>query len=117
MPHVAHQGDYVQAAGSSLQIISECTPLVPAVLLCGAIAAFPAAARLRALGVAAGLVLLWIYNVLRIVVLVAVLAYKPAIFDLIHVYLWQSVTIVLVAVLFAAWLRMTEANSTAKSAG
>lgn len=106
-------GDSVMAAGASVRIVSECTPLVPGLLLFGAIAVYPASVTRKFVGCVSGGILLWAYNVLRIAALLVVLARYPSFFDLVHVYLWQSVTLLLIAGLFLAWLRWTERGTAA----
>jgi len=94
--------------GTSIQIVPDCTPLFPTLLLIGGMLAFPAPWRWKAAGVLAGAIVLWLYNMVRIYVLIAVLRFAPAQFDVIHVYLWQSVTLLAVVGCFLAWIRMSE---------
>jgi exosortase/archaeosortase family protein len=98
-------GHLVSVGTSSLEIISECTSLVPSLLLTGAIAAYPASARARLIGGVAGLIGLWLFNVVRLIVLVLILMRAPGWFDFAHVYLWQTVSVLAAAALFALWLR------------
>ena len=94
-------GAQIHAAGVSIQIVPDCTPTLAFVLLGGAIAAYPLPRRRKLLALAASIPVLWTYNILRVVVLVFVLARcSRATFDLVHVYLWQSITIAVVAGLF-----------------
>lgn len=88
-----------------IQIVPDCTPLFPTLLLLGGMLAFPAGWRVKLAGAAFGVVALWLYNMLRIYVLMAVLRYAPSRFDLVHVYLWQSVTLLVVLGCFVAWTR------------
>ena len=96
----------VVIAGVPVQIVPDCTPLMPTAALWIAIAAFPAPWRWKIGGLLAGAVLLWLYNMARILALVPVLAYRPQLFDFIHVYLWQTVTLIVVFALFLLWLRL-----------
>ena len=95
-------------AGVSVQIVPDCTPLMPTAALWIAIAAFPARWRWKFGGLLAGAVLLWLYNMARILALVPVLAYRPQLFDFIHVYLWQTVTLLVVFALFLLWLKFQQ---------
>jgi exosortase/archaeosortase family protein len=99
-------GDHLSIAGVSIQIVPDCTPLMPTVALWIAIAAFPAPWRGKLVGLAAGAFLLWLYNMARILALVPVLAHRPQLFEFIHVYLWQTVTLVVVFALFLVWLKL-----------
>jgi exosortase/archaeosortase family protein len=81
---------------------------MPTAALWIAIAAFPAPWRWKVGGLLAGAGLLWLYNMARILALVPVLAYRPQIFDFIHVYLWQTVTLLVVFALFLLWLKLQQ---------
>jgi exosortase/archaeosortase family protein len=96
----------VSLGGVSIQIVPDCTPLMPTAALWIAIAAFPAPWRSKLAGLAAGALLLWLYNIARILALVPVLAYRPQLFEFIHVYLWQTLTLLVVFALFLLWLRL-----------
>jgi len=100
---VQMEGTIFRIGPTVIQIVPDCTPLFPTLLLLGGILAFPAGWRFKLAGVALGIVVLWLYNLLRIYVLMAVLRYAPAQFDLVHVYLWQSVTLLVVLGCFVAW--------------
>ena len=92
---------------NALIIIPECTPLMPVLLLAIAMIAYPAPARWKLAGVGAGIVALWIFNVVRMLALFATLVWWPASFKFMHVYLWQSITLLTVSGLFMAWLRFS----------
>ncbi len=49
--------------------------------------------------------LLWLYNLGRILTTVVVLKNRPEWFEFVHVYLWQTVTVIAVFGLFVLWLR------------
>lgn len=100
------QGSAVAWRGLSLEIVPECTPLVPLVLLVSAIAAYPATLRHRLAGIAIAVPVMWIYNLIRVLALAVVLDRRPAWFEFVHVYLWQAVTLAACAGLFALWLRL-----------
>jgi exosortase/archaeosortase family protein len=101
-------GTTITIAGISIEIVPDCTPLMPTAALWIAIAAFPAPWRFRLAGIAAGALVLWIYNMARILALVPVLAYRPEMFEFVHVYLWQSLTLLVVFALFLLWLRLQQ---------
>lgn len=98
-------GQSLAAFGVSVNIVPDCTSLAPTLLLVGGILAYPAPRSWRLQGAALATLVLWGYNVGRVTLLLLVLARAPQWFDLIHVYLWQSMTVVMVAGLFAVWIR------------
>jgi len=101
-------GASVTIGGVSIEIVPDCTPLMPTAALWIAIAAFPAPWRWRLAGLAAGAFVLWLYNLARILALIPVLEHRPQLFDFIHVYLWQTVTLLVVFALFLLWLRLQQ---------
>ena len=103
-------GSMLQAGGASVQIVADCTPLMPTAALWAAVIAFPAPWSWRLIGLAAGAGVIWIYNIARILALLPVLAHRPQWFEFIHVYLWQTVTLIVVFVCFLAWLRFQPAT-------
>jgi exosortase/archaeosortase family protein len=100
-------GDVISTSRTSIRIVSDCTPLTPLILLYAAIWAYPAGFGAKILGTIAGGCVLWVYNTVRIALLIDVLAHAPSVFDLVHVYLWQSLTVVVVTALFGWWIHVT----------
>jgi len=105
-------GPSIQIAGVGMQIVPDCTPLMPIAALVIAVVAFPAPWLWRLGGVLAGAAVLWIYNLVRIFALVPVLRNHPEWFDFIHVYLWQTATLLVVFGLFMAWLGLQRPQPT-----
>lgn len=101
-------GDTIASLGVRISIVSECTSLAATVLLLGAIAAYPAPMVHRVVGMLAGGLSLWVYNLVRVIALIVVLARFPSVFDLIHIYLWQTVTLIAVIALFGLWMRESD---------
>lgn len=91
--------------GTPVTISPDCTPLMPTAALWVAILAYPAPRRWKLTGLLAGAGLLWLYNLGRILTTVSVLKTRPQWFEFVHVYLWQTVTVIAVFGLFVLWLR------------
>ena len=109
------KGNVLGAGRLHLEIVPECTPLVPMVLVLSALLAYPASWRSRALGAALVVPGLWVYNLGRVLVLVLVLATRPEWFEFIHVYVWQAVTLAVSAALFAGWVRLSSRAAPVRS--
>jgi len=103
--HPEITGATIRLGSAALQIIPECTPVMPVLLLAIAMLAYPAPGRWKLAGIAAGIAALWIYNIIRMLALIATLSLRPTWFKFMHVYLWQSITLLVVCALFLAWLR------------
>jgi exosortase/archaeosortase family protein len=98
-------GSSLYVAGTSVQIVSDCSPHMPYLIYAAVVLAFPAPWRRRLTGLVAGAVVIHVFNTARILALIAVLATKREWFDFVHVYLWQTGTVVAVFATFALWLR------------
>lgn len=98
----------IELGDVSMQIVPDCTPLMPTAAFAIAVLAFPAPWAWRLIGFAAGAILLWVYNLARIFALVPVLRHRPEWFEFIHVYMWQTMTLLVVFALFMAWLGLQQ---------
>lgn len=103
-------GALIHGRGHSFAIVGECTAVFPAVLLVSAVIAFPSRVRSKLLGVLGGLCAVLLVNQLRLVTLWFVHAHLRDSFDLVHVYVWQPLMIVVVLVLFVVWLEWSGAK-------
>lgn len=112
----AVSGTTVTVGSAGLRIIPECTPLMPFLLLAIALLAWPAPWRWRLAGLGAGAVVLWAFNVLRMLGLLATLVRWPGAFKFVHVYLWQTATLLVVSALFMLWLRHAPGRRPARTA-
>lgn len=98
-------GNSLAALGTSVEIVSDCSPHMPFLIFAAVVLAFPSTWKQRLLGLLFGAVVIHVFNTVRIMSLVAVLAWKASWFDFAHVYLWQTGTILIVFVTFALWIR------------
>jgi archaeosortase B (VPXXXP-CTERM-specific) len=85
-------------------IIDECTGIYEAVLLGAALLAFPTSWGKTAIGFLFGFPLIYAMNVARIMMLLFVGRYFPAIFEFMHIYFWQVTMIAMVASVWLAWV-------------
>ena len=107
-PNARLVGDTLEWGGSGVRIVAECTSLSTTLLYIGALFAYWRSWGVTLLGALAGTAVLWGYNVLRILALLWVLRFWPAWFDIVHVYLWQSVSLVVVLGCFLAWAALVD---------
>ena len=109
LPAVIEENRFSLGA-STVRVVSECTPVMPIAVLAAAILAYPTRWRSRLLGIAIGSVVVWAFNLIRIAGVLAVLAWRPASFDFVHMYLWQPATLLVVLSIFMVWLRLQAAT-------
>jgi exosortase/archaeosortase family protein len=93
---------------AAVRIVSECTPVFAFLTLSASLLAFPGSWRARLIGMAIALPALWLYNIVRVLVTLWVLSIAPQHFELVHGYLWQAATILVVIGMFLLWTQALE---------
>lgn len=101
----AARADGIQVIGQSfsLNVAQGCDAIQPAALYAFAVLAAPVAWRLKAVGLLAGVGLLLLLNLARIVTLYYFGAYAPAWFETMHIDVWQTAFIVLALLFWVVW--------------
>jgi len=100
----ALDGKQVQLGGFSVRIIEECTGIFEAILFVAAVLAFPTSLARKAIGVALGVPLLYLFNLVRILVLLAVGHGRPDLFEFMHLYFWQATLILMITSVWLLWI-------------
>lgn len=90
--------------GFPVTIISECTGLLEMVILSAAIMAYLSSVRAKLIGLILGNIAIYILNIVRVAVLVLVGAHSRPAFDFMHLYFWQGTLIIMVTLIWLAWL-------------
>ena len=88
----------------SMGIIDICTGIVPMAILTSAVLAYPCTMREKAEGIALGIAVLFVLNLVRTVSLFLVGTYLPSVFDTVHYVVWQSLMILLAIGLWLLWM-------------
>ena len=102
---VVTRGTVIQSALFAVDVKNGCNGIEAALLLLAAMLAFPASAKARAAGIAAGLLAIQLVNLFRIVSLFWLGAHRRDLFDLFHAAIWQTLLILLAVGIFLAWGR------------
>ena len=97
-------GKQVWIGAFSVRIIEECTGVFEALIFAAAVLAYPTTLARRALGLALGVPLLYLVNLLRILVLLAVGSARPDLFEFMHLYVWQATLILMITSLWLLWI-------------
>ena len=101
---VFHSGVHVSYKGFSVEIIDECTGLFEMLIYLAAVFSFSAPIRKKIIGVLMGLPAIFIFNAIRIILLLVVGAYSYKTFNFMHLYLWQVTLIIMIATIWIGWL-------------
>ena len=102
---VVWRGQIVTFDGFAVHIIDECVGWLEMAIFTAAVMAFATSWKKRLLGVVLGIVGIYFFNVVRILVLILVGRYAHEIFDFTHVYFWQATLILLITGLWILWIR------------
>ena len=87
-----------------LRIIDECTAMFGSIVYLSCVLAYPADVKKKVIGIILGIPCLYAINMVRLVILAFVLVSSPGIFEFVHTYLWQTVFIVFVIVIWLVWV-------------
>lgn len=98
------RGTILASDSFAVNVVAECTAVGPLVLFIGAVIAYPASYSAKALGVALGLVILTVFNLVRIVSLFLIGAAYPEYLEIAHLLVWQTAIILLAIVLWLVWV-------------
>jgi exosortase/archaeosortase family protein len=102
---IQRAGSAIYASGASIEIVSDCSPHMPFLIFAAVILAFPSSWRQRSLGLLFGAAVIHVFNTVRIMTLIWILSWRHDWFEFVHVYLWQTGTILIVFLTFALWIR------------
>jgi archaeosortase B (VPXXXP-CTERM-specific) len=94
----------VSFQGFPVKIIVECTGIYEVLIFSAAVLAFPTSWSKRATGLLMGAPLLYVFNVVRIIVLILVGKYWSSIFDFMHIYFWQATLILMITSVWLLWI-------------
>ena len=99
----AHR-DWVTSSLCSVTIVHECTAVHPIAIFTAAVIAYPLGWTARLLGIAVGIPALLIINQVRLVSLCYIDRWYPLSFESAHLLVWQSLIVLLTALLFVVWI-------------
>jgi exosortase H (IPTLxxWG-CTERM-specific) len=91
--------------GFAMEVLDGCNGDDVAVLLWAAILAYPASWRQKGKGLVFGTATIYVINFLRIISLFYLGQYNRQWFDFAHLYVWESVFVLLTLTIFWTWVR------------
>jgi exosortase H (IPTLxxWG-CTERM-specific) len=94
-----------KASGFAVSIEAGCNGIEAGIVLIAAMVAFPAAWRPKLVGIVAGILAIQLLNLVRIITLFYLGQWSQTAFEWAHLYIWQSLIILDVLVVFLIWLR------------
>jgi archaeosortase B (VPXXXP-CTERM-specific) len=97
------EGTVVRSEVFSLEIIAECTAILPIVLFLAAVVATPSAKKTKLWALSWGVPVILLFNLIRLVSLIYLGALMPRAFETVHVLVWQPLTILFALALWLLW--------------
>jgi len=103
---VVVDGNTVTIVGHiTLKIIDECTAMFGSIVYLSCVLAYPADVKTKAIGIVLGIPCLYAINMVRLVILAFVGVFSnPETFEFVHTYLWQTIFIVFVILIWLVWV-------------
>lgn len=101
---VTYAGVLVTYKSFSVEIIDECTGLFEMLIYLAAVLSFSTNIRKKLLGIVIGLPGIFLFNLIRITLLLIVGAYSWTTFNFMHLYLWQVTLIIMISTMWILWL-------------
>lgn len=106
--HVETSNEFIYLNSSALQIEFGCNGLEAILLFTVAVLAFEGSIKNKIIGIVLGSSVLQLINIARIVLLAYVLEYHDKYFEVMHIYVTQSMMVVLALVVFLLYLAWIE---------
>lgn len=98
-------GERIISKTFPMTVVPECLALEPTALFLGCVLCFPARAVKKAMGIACGLIVLHVSNILRMAGLYFIGSRFPSYWDAAHIHVSQAFLVLLVVVMWWVWLR------------
>jgi exosortase H (IPTLxxWG-CTERM-specific) len=111
-PGVEASGKIIQdrQSGFGVSIEAGCNGIEATIVLVAAILAFPSSLFSKLVGIAVGFLAIQLANLLRIVSLFYLGQWNQTVFEWAHLYVWQSLIILDVLIVFLVWMRFSSAH-------
>ena len=108
---VLAEGTRIRSSVFAVDVKNGCNGVEAMLILVAAILAFPATARARALGIAAGTLVIQAANLVRVVSLFWLGTHHRETFDAFHTAVWQTALLLVAVGLFVFWTRRAGARA------
>ncbi len=102
--NVSYNDTLIVYKGFRLEIIDECTGLFEMLIFIAAVLSYPTNLRRKFHGFLMGIPAIFVFNLIRIIFLVVAGGYSLAVFDFMHLYLWQATLIIMIGSIWVSWL-------------
>ena len=98
-------GSIIHSEEFSMNIVNECTAMIPMIILLCAVLAYPSGIKHKCLGLAIGLPILFLLNLIRVVSLFYIGIHFESFFETAHLLMWQPIMILAVIAIWLTWVQ------------
>ena len=103
--NVRVMGQRVALGASAIEVVNSCTGIDLCIFVASAMLVFPASWRSRAKGIAAGSAIIFGMNFMRVLTLCWLNADSPQLFELVHVYVWPALIMLVCLGTLLVWIQ------------
>jgi exosortase family protein XrtM len=96
--------------GATVDVMRGCEGVEGMLIVIAAVCAFTARIRSKIYGIIGGILIVYVFNLLRIIGLYYINRYRPDLFDMMHIYVGQTVIIIISLIYFIFWVSRIEEN-------
>jgi len=100
-------GQLLRFDGFDAVVVEACNGFLPTAIYVAAVLAFPCSWRAKGVGLLVGVPAIQVVNVVRVVSLMVLGAYWPALFERMHIFVWQTLVIACTMAIWVAWIEST----------
>lgn len=97
------EGNLLDFRAFGVEIVPACDGVLPALIYVAAVLAFPGPWRAKVWGVALGVPAIMLINLTRVVTLMLLGAWRPDLYERVHIYVWQALVIALSMAVWVFW--------------
>ncbi|MFH2036230.1 MAG: exosortase H [Candidatus Zixiibacteriota bacterium] len=101
---VSYSDRFITYNGFPVEIIDECTGLFEVLIYLAAVLSFSTSIRNKSIGLLMGIPAIYLFNIIRIIMLLIAGSYSQRAFDFLHLYLWQVILIIMISTVWVGWL-------------
>lgn len=112
---VQMRGNILSIPGFAVQVLDMCNGVEATIILWAAMLAFPASWSYKFKGLMIGTLSVHFLNIIRIISLLYLGAYRREWFDFVHWYVWDALIMLDIVVVFLAWVRLMPIQESVES--
>ena len=97
-------GTLIYSSRYSIDVVGECTGIVPILIFVSAVLAYPSGFKQKLLGIALGVTALHLVNMARIISLFCIGCTFPEMVDIAHYLVWQAIMVLAAIIIWLVWM-------------